>query len=392
MINCSTIEEEEEEDEDSVKLAVITPPSCNFEEATPEARDAEAAEKWVHNCCVFRDNPSLMTSRMLISALKNQPPIHVVQFILSANPKAASIPKNGPTPLQVAVEHNASIDVIQCLLEACPFAVCVTNPDHPQDPLSYAKKHHRHNKELIEILQRPLIYWINQREKDAQPSVTSLTVEDDNRRIDPPLSTPRTPNEPSQIDRQEIDNVKKLCAQVLKGHKKLSKRVTTCQEKLDAVYFDKAQILKELHEEQKNNFHRQAIALDMKERAMNEKLNKMEELCTERFQGKYEDWKQSVDLWKTSTDNKLTEWHVLLENEIKVNSHFRNDLSRWMDEQSLESRDTPFVFATPLGELNERVPLFPKSRLRSRNKKKPWNPILRRFGRIKLKDNDEGRE
>ena len=66
MVNCSTIEEEEEEDEDSVKLAVITPPSCNFEEATPEARDAEAAEKWVHNCCVFRDNPSIMTSRMLI--------------------------------------------------------------------------------------------------------------------------------------------------------------------------------------------------------------------------------------------------------------------------------------------------------------------------------------
>ena len=97
-----------------------------------------------------------------------------------------------------------------------------------------------------------------------------------------------------------------------------------------------------------------------------------------------------MDLWKKSTDDRLTEWHVLLENEIKVNSHFRNDLSRWMDEQSFESRDTPFVFATPLGELNERVPLFPKSRS-GRVKKRPWRPMFRHFGMIKLKDNNEDR-
>ena len=384
-VDCATIGGYD--GEATVKAAVITPPSCNFEENTPEARDAAAAEKWVHNSCVFRDNPSLMTGRMLISALKNQPPIHVVQFILSVNPKAASIPKKGPTPLQVAVENNASIEVVQLLLEACPFAVCVTNPDHVQDPLSYAKQHRRHDKDLIEILQRPLSYWINQRERDPNSSLYSFPLEDDNVRVAPPRSSSHC-KEASHVDRQEIDNIKVLCAQVMKGHKKLCKQVSACQEKLEAAHFDKTQILKELHEEQKKHFYRQLIALDMKERAMQDKLDKMEQRCNSRCEERYEGWKQGMELWKATTDDQLTEWQVLLENEIKVNAHFRSDLARWMDEQSSESRDTPFVFATPLGELNERVPLFPKKSL-GRVKKRQWNPLSRQWGRNKLQNNNE---
>jgi hypothetical protein len=70
-------------------------------------------------------------------ALRHRPPLHVIHFMLHLNSKAASIPKKGPTPLQVAIQHACSVDVIKALIQACPFALVATNPGSYLDPLSY---------------------------------------------------------------------------------------------------------------------------------------------------------------------------------------------------------------------------------------------------------------
>ena len=221
-----------EENDRATVPTLITPPSCKVEGASTSR--VAAAEQWVQASCVLRDNPSLMTNRVLVQALRNRPPVHVVQFMLSVNPKAASIPKKGPTPLQVAVQHNASIEVVHCLLEACPFALCATNPDHAEDPLSYVKRHRKKDRQMIELLSRPLSYWISERNRDPNASITSFRDEPDAR------TAPLLPPLPPPVDREELYNVKLLCAQVLRGHKKLAKQVAACEKKVETAHLDTA--------------------------------------------------------------------------------------------------------------------------------------------------------
>lgn len=112
--------------------------------------------RWFKTTSLLRADPSLMTSKLLIVGLKNHAPLHVIKFFLGLNPKAAGIPKEGPTPLQVAVQHNASKEVVKELIEACPFALIVTTSAEWLDPLSYARKFRSTETELIELLSRPL--------------------------------------------------------------------------------------------------------------------------------------------------------------------------------------------------------------------------------------------
>jgi hypothetical protein len=378
-----------EDDDEATKPAIVTPPpNSKFEDnftSRDAAATAAATEQWVQASCVLRDNPARMTSRVLILALRNQPPVHVVRFMLSVNPKAASIPKKGPTPLQVAVQSNASIEVVQLLLESCPFALCVTNPDHAEDPLSYAKRHRKGDKTLIELLGRPLSFWITERSRDARASLTSFRDEERQDARNPPPPPPPPP--PPSVDRQELYNVKLLCAQVLKGHKKLAKQVVACKEKLEEARFDKTQVLKDLHEQQKKHFYTQLIALDMKEKAMRAHVNRMEERFDKKSEARVQGWKKGLDSWKSTTEERMREWNVLLEHDITINAHFRKDVSEWMEETS--TTVTPIVFATSLGELNEEAPLFPKDEL-DHVKKRPWKPLFRHWDRIKLQDDEEG--
>jgi hypothetical protein len=48
-----------------------------------------------------------------------------------------------------------------------------------------------------------------------------------------------------------------------------------------------------------------------------------------------------------------------MENEVKVNAHFRTDLAEWLESQNdKENCQIPgFIFATNLGETREDVPL-----------------------------------
>ena len=147
--------------------------------------------------------------------------------MLSVNPKAASIPKTGPTPLQVAVKYNASVDVLELLLEACPFALCVTNPNHVQDPLSYAKQHRKHEPDVLELLSRPLSFWVTeQKDRDPNASMTHYNLQDKNNCT---LCTNQRQQHSSCVDRQELENVKLLCVRVLKSHKRLTEHITANQ-------------------------------------------------------------------------------------------------------------------------------------------------------------------
>jgi hypothetical protein len=112
--------------------------------------------RWMKAAKLLRTDPSLMTGKILITALKNKAPLSVIKFFLSVNPKAAGIPKEGPTPLQVAVQHNASKEVVEELIAACPFALIVTTSAEWLDPLSYARRFRSSEMDLIALLSRPL--------------------------------------------------------------------------------------------------------------------------------------------------------------------------------------------------------------------------------------------
>jgi hypothetical protein len=140
--------EEEEEEEDS--------PSSLFTETK-----VFAEEQWQKAYNMLQSNPKLTTATILSMALQRRPPVDLVRFMLRLNPQAASIPKQGPSPLQIAVQNNSSVPVVRAVLEACPFALVATNPGSYLDPLSYAKRFRSKEKDLIELLSLPLNHWIS---------------------------------------------------------------------------------------------------------------------------------------------------------------------------------------------------------------------------------------
>ena len=127
----------------------------------------------------------------------------------------------------------------------------------------------------------------------------------------------------------------------------------------------------------------------MKEKAMKAYVKEMEERCRKQVETKINSWKIGVETWKGDTEQKLNEWQVTLENEVKVNAHFRSDFSQWMETRSnASSDDSSFMFATDLGEIGVETPLFPKEAL-VREKKRPWKPLFRHWDRILMKDGQE---
>lgn len=419
--------------------ATVTPQnSCEMPSLLDTAASGERG--WVRETCSkLSDNPSLMTPHVLMMALQKQPPVHVIRFMLSVNPKAGNIPDTGPTPLQVAVQYNASLDVIEVLLRACPFAICVTNPQHAEDPLSYAKRHHKTNKALIELLSRPLGHWINEKKsRDPNASLTSFNRSGGGEiesRIPPPedvitaptatpttvattttttavvpasssssseLATSPVPDRALTVDKQEIDNVKLLCAHVVRGHKKISKHVSKLQAQVDDSRSKRSEIFQDMEQLQRKQFHRQLIALDMKERAFKAYVDRMEKRCMEYCDAKVKSWQDGMTSWQVSTESKLDEWKVLLDHEITINAHFRNDLSQWMEEQFNARRDdTPVMFATNLGEMDDEMPLVCSKENNSSSlgtgtstiKKKSRKPLFRNWDRsIMLDDEKEEHE
>lgn len=113
-------------------------------------------KQWFKTYTLLKSDPSLVTTKILILALKNNAPLHAIKLFLGINPKAAGIPKEGPTPLQVAVQYNCTIEVVRELIQACPFALIVTTSAECLDPLTYARRFRSSESDLIALLSRPL--------------------------------------------------------------------------------------------------------------------------------------------------------------------------------------------------------------------------------------------
>jgi hypothetical protein len=297
-----------------------------------------AEEQWKRASNMLQTNPTLVTNHILCMALKHRPPLHVIHFMLHLNSKAASIPKKGPTPLQIAVQSSCSLEVIKALINACPFALVATNPGSYLDPLSYAKRFRPTEKELIALLSLPLSYWLSCSTNGTATATSTSTSTDSKQSVPSAASTnsyksaagtPRPPQSQEQqqastpsglntnyhynpirstlsvADRQELNNVKALCAGVLKGHKRLSRELDAWKEKdqlpspttaaaaptatepsqlllqqqqelVVQHQEENASLLVQMQAQQQKHFRVQLIALDMKERAMRAHVRRME--------------------------------------------------------------------------------------------------------------------
>jgi broad specificity phosphatase PhoE len=185
-----------------------------------------------------------------------------------------------------------------------------------------------------------------------------------------PISQVESYTKDPSVDRQELDNVKLLCAQVLKGHKKLARQLELFQSQLHskaACSSEKSstaarQVLATLKEEQQQQLRIQLIAMEMKERAFGARAKQMEEHCLRSFNEQLVQWKKSQDVSHQREDDV---------SEMQRNVQFRRDFSRRIGPSRLEEEENqygqevvlvehkhvPVVFATNAGDVAEVAPL-----------------------------------
>ena len=389
-----------------------TPPDAMM--LSPRNSNAQdfAEEHWNRAAAVLSARPSLVTPHILLLILKNRPPPHVVKFLLSLNPRAADIPPKGPTALQVAVQHNATAAVCRILIEASPLALVATHIG--QDPLTYAKIWRREEHELIQLLSKPLAYWMSKPPCSLASSPTCAVIEKTQVEIpaiDSPTksSLPKT-RHPSAAERnaaaidEEFENIKTIAraivraqrrqGQALQGHKN---HIETSLQ--DFSFWNTQERVKQLHELEKRHaqhFRVQLIALDMKEKAMIARVKAIERRINEtlelsrqvrvirerRQDAALQRLEQSVDTIRDTTNHfqdftekRLEHLELKLEQEARMNDYFRSDTRLQLDQLDYfrahaESANvmTPIVYATPYikeeddsdEELDSVVPLFPK--------------------------------
>ena len=194
------------------------------------------------------------------------------------------------------------------------------------------------------------------------------------------------------------------------------------QFKLLATMGTKEEILEDLLEQQRSQFFRNLIALDMKERAYQGRLDKMERRYVRQLEKRLDGWTGSMRLWNESTREQLLDLQSLVDSEAKTNGHFRNHMAGWIEkykkeeqqQQEQENNNPSYVYATNLGEVDEKVPLCGAGRgagwgagvMRGGAvdttmpgvdaadplievgcfKKRPWRPLFKNWDRIQLVD------
>jgi len=305
-----------------------------------------AEEQWQKAYSMLENNPSLMTGGILVLALKRRAPVNLIRFMLKLNPDAASIPKKGPSPLQIALQSQCPIEVVKELVQACPFALVATNPGSHLDPLSYAKRFRPKESDLILLLSHPVSYWIPEKNQNGETATVKYSY-----KRSPPPPPPPTPSKKtgsassippflrypcgtdatavaasaltgsyekvySAMDPTELNNVKLICLATLKGHKRLSREMLTVQNQIDEVAtassaaFESASsfaqeqvqwaditkalqsqsvsVLEKVRVQQQEVARTQLVALEMKEQAMRAHIRKMEHRILETVQ-KYKD-------------------------------------------------------------------------------------------------------
>ena len=339
-------------------------------------------EEWQRAKAVLQANPSLMTPRILLLTLHNKPPLEVIEFMLKINPQAASIPKRGPTALQCAVRHHSSVDVIVCLLKACPFALLTSNlgDTEDKDPLACAMDVRADETELIGILSQPLSYWLSESQKERLNK--RKTAE---RKVNFLLKSP---------EKEEMDNIKVIAAKILKAQKRQMQALAVHRQDLKTAELSIEDIVRELEEQQQERFKTQLIALDMKEKAMRHKNRDMErriimklessradrshaearkESALLKLEESAEAFGRMVKEWKGGADGRIHELESKLKQECKMNEFYRKDTRLQLDhiEQSAAEAQAMdlVVFATPFLTIDDsEEPLFGKHSTQPRRK------------------------
>ncbi len=171
----------------------------------------------------------------------------------------------------------------------------------------------------------------------------------------------------SNIDREELNNIKTLCALLWKSQRKMAKQMNASKSEIKihseliANMGTKDEILEELMKQQRSQMFRNWIALDTKERAYEKRLKKMEKNYIEQLEKRLHSWTGSMRLWNESTREQLEELRELVDSETETNEYFRSNMTDWIEKYTVDQENNTNipsqVFATNLGEVDQKVPL-----------------------------------
>ena len=396
----SIVEETRQDESDAMTLRRSGSP-----ETVRNARKI-AEEQWTRAAAVLSSRPSLMTHHILLLVLKNRPPVHVVEYMLSINPRAADIPEKGPSALQVAVRYNASLAVIRALVKACPLALVATHTGY--DPLMYAKIWRRDETELLELLSQPLSYWMNQQDEETivaakeHPKLPVIAAATGSTKPRPTTTTNATART-NAVKEEEFNNIKAIAATIVRAQKRQAHTIQVHKHQVEASLQgfqawnaqERAKQLEKLEKHHADHFRTQLIALDMKEKAMlarvksmERRINKTMELSKQvrdvrerrqdatlhRLEHNVAMLNGTLNNYQVATEKRLSDVEVRLGQECMVNDYFRNDTRLQLDQLDLRSHSmdagshmTPIVYATPFlkdddqeDELDSVEPLCPK--------------------------------
>lgn len=370
-----------------------------------------ADEEWQRAMAVLEKNPSLMTPTTLLLALHSRPPMRILQGMLRLNPQAASIPKAGPTALQIAVRYHADHDVICRLLRACPFALVATTSEDLPAPLVLAQTYRPHEPDLIGILSQPLLYWIEQSKKSRRTTRTPRLVV----AKPPPCRPPAESSSPPDCV-PTVDHVKVIATTLLRAQKRqmqaLEQHKRDIEERLEAMApptTTRTPMMggaNEVVAAQRRQFMIQLVALNMQERAtktrwkrternMMARLHETETQVMQReskmteslreLETKVMDFGAMVTTWQHQAEDQMAVMASKLKQESHVNEFFRKDTRLQLDQMMVleysaaDARHMlhePLVYATPFDVDREAddEPMLPRAvvAVQERRRKKGW--------------------
>ena len=355
--------------------------------------DNHVVEEWERVKVVLQENPSLMTPQILNLALRNKPPLQVIECMLSVNIRAASLPKRGPTALQCAVRYHASIDVVKCLLKACPFALLASNLDDTEfkDPLECARATRADETELIEILSKPLSFWLKESQKGKRTN--DKATEQPRRRLGD--SAHKAGIDSVGVIATAVDQAQERRQQTLKVHRHSANPSTT-------------ERLLEMDMKQCEHDKTQQIALEMKATAVRTKasvgyriseapeqananrseFDAREDAVLMKLEASVDEFDSLVKDWKAKTERRIRRLECKVKQASKMKDFHLTDTHLQFDymDQAVKESDSgeSSVFATSfLSGMTDDVdesedPLFGKHLGRIRNRRF-WSSTKKRM-------------
>ena len=251
---------------------------------------ALARQQWEDAMLTLKKNPALMTAEILNLSLAHRAPLHVVSAMLRINPVSAGVPSSGPSALQVAIKQRCSVDVIECIIRACPYAL-FDSCGQTYDPLSLAKIYRREEKPLLDLLSLPISHWTGNASQHTSTSKGRKTVRfesahtqshptsGDSRPPPPPPPAPilKSASHMTKEEKRELSNMKLIIAAIVKSQKKLMAEVEETSRKVKKLAKSEDRTRREVaefvEERMKKIAKSHLIAIDMKERAFESKVD-----------------------------------------------------------------------------------------------------------------------